>query len=327
VGPPRILGGRTVRQRIRDTVEALAGACPTIMALPARWYVRHTPWDQGTRGLSIFLDIQQRLRPHRFRTDTRFGFEISGTTEDLVQRYVYLFGVWEPDLTYWIQSRLEPGDVFVDVGANIGYFTLLAATCVGQHGRCVAIEASPSILELLNENLEINHIGSRVRAVNVAASDRDGTLTVYAGPRVNLGLTTMVPNEDLEIETTIGAKALKDILTEEEIARARLIKIDVEGFEGPVVRGLLPFLGSCRSDLEIVMEVNGMDTPDGEETSDIVRQFGALGFHAYEIANGEKDNPYLKAVRSPQRPRRVHTDTGHDHEAELIFSRVDAPSL
>jgi FkbM family methyltransferase len=297
------------------------------MTLPARWYVRHTPWHQGTRGLSIALDIHQRLRPHRFRTQTRFGFDIAGTTEDLVQRYIYLFGVWEPDLTYWVQSRLRPGDTFVDVGANIGYFTLLAARSVGQEGRSIAIEASPSILELLKENLEINHVGSRVRAVNLAAADREGTLTVYAGPSVNLGLTTMVPNHDLRIETTIGAKRLRDILTEEEIAGARLIKIDVEGFEGPVVRGLLPILGSCRDDLEIVLEVNGMATPDGEETSEIVRQFSVHGFHAYEIANGAKHDPYLKAVRSPQRPRRIHGDTRYDHEAELIFSKIDAPSL
>jgi len=297
------------------------------MASPARWYVRNTPWHHGTRGLSIVLDIHQRLRPHRFRTQTRFGFEISGTTEDLVQRHIYMFGVWEPHLTYWIQDRLKPGDTFVDVGANIGYFTLLAARCVGHHGWCVAIEASPSILELLNENLEINHIGSRVRTVNLAASDRDGTLTVYGGPRANLGLTTMVPNQDLQIETTISAKTLKDILTEEEIAGARLIKIDVEGFEGPVVRGLLPVLGSCRKDLEIVLEVNGQATPEGEETSDIVRQFAVHGFHAYEIVNDEKEDPYLKAVRSPQRPRRIHKDTELDHEAELIFSRIDAALL
>ena len=221
------------------------------------------PWHRGTRGLSIVVDINQRLRPHRFRTETRFGFEISGSTEDLIQRHIYVFGVWEPNLTYWIQDRLEPGDTFVDVGANIGYFTMLAASCIGQNGWSVAIEASPSIFELLNENLEINNIGSRVRTVNLAASDQDGILTVYGGPSGNLGLTTMVPNHDLQIETTIGAKPLNEILTEEEIAGARLIKIDVEGLEGPVVRGLLPILGSCRKDLEIVLEVNGQASSRG----------------------------------------------------------------
>jgi FkbM family methyltransferase len=316
-----------LRQRLKNAVETVAAACPTVVAMPARWYVRNTLWHQGTRRLSIALDVNQRLRPHRFKTETRFGFEISGSTEDLVQRYIYVFGVWEPHLTYWIQDRLKPGDTFVDVGANIGYFTLLAASCVGQNGWCVAIEASPSIFDLLNENLELNNIGSRVRTVNLAASDQDGTLTVYGGPSGNLGLTTMVPNHDLPIETTINAKPLKDILTEQEIGGARLIKIDVEGLEGPVVRGFLPILGSCRKDLEIVLEVNGQATPEGEKAADIVRRLGDQGFHTYEIVNDDQEDPYLKAIKAPQRPRRIHEDAGFDHEADLIFSRVDASCL
>lgn len=316
-----------MRQRLKNAAETIAAACPTVIAMPARWYVRNTPWHRGTRRLVTALDVNQRLRPHRFRTETRFGFEISGSTEDLIQRYIYVFGVWEPNLTYWIQDRLKPGDTFVDVGANIGYFTLLAASCVGQNGWGVAIEASPSIFDLLNENLELNNIGSRVRTVNLAASDQDGTLTVYGGPSDNLGLTTMVPNHDLQIETTISAKPLKDILTEGEIADARLIKIDVEGLEGPVVRGLLPILGSCRKDLEIVLEVNGQATPKGEKTADIVRQFADQGFHTYEVVNDDQEDPYLKAIKAPQRPRRIHEGAEFDHEADLIFSRVNAPGL
>ena len=56
-------------------------------------------------------------------------------------------------------------------------------------------------------------------------------------------------------------------------------------------------------------------------------QFAVHGFHAYEIVNDEKEDPYLKAVRSPQRPRRIYEDTDLDHEAELIFSRIDAALL
>ena len=316
-----------MKQSIKRAVETVAAACPTTMAMPARWYLRNTPWHQGTRRLSVALDFNQRLRPHRFRTETRFGFEISGTTEDFVQRYIYVFGVWEPHLTYWIQDRLQPGDTFVDVGANIGYFTLLAAGCIRKQGWCVAIEASPSIFELLKENLELNHVGSRVRTVNLAASDRDGTLTVYGGPSGNLGLTTTVPNHDLRIETTIRAMPLKDILTEGEIAAARLIKIDVEGLEGPVVRGLLPILGACREDLEIVLEVNGQATPEGERTSDIVRELADLGFHTYEFVNNDEKDAYLKAIKAPQRPRRIDEDAEFDHETNLIFSRVDAPTI
>lgn len=72
-------------------------------------------------------------------------------------------------------ERLKPGDVFVDVGANIGYFSLLASKLVGPGGRVVAIEASPEVFDLLRRNLELNK-AHNVRAVNVAISDREGSL-------------------------------------------------------------------------------------------------------------------------------------------------------
>ena len=86
---------------------------------------------------------------------TRFGGVMQGNTQDLIQRYLYWFGVWEPQLTCWIKSRLPPRRVFVDVGANIGYYSLLAASLVGDDGQVVAIEASPSIYRLLCNNLEL----------------------------------------------------------------------------------------------------------------------------------------------------------------------------
>jgi FkbM family methyltransferase len=316
-----------LKQGLRNAAEAVAAACPTAVTLPARWYVRNTPWPQGTRRLVKAVDINQRVRPHRFRTKTRFGFEMSGSTEDMIQRYIYVFGVWEPHLTSWVQSRLKPGDTFIDVGANIGYFTLLAASCVGQDGWTVGIEASPSIFGLLKENLGRNKFDDRVRAVNMAASDRDGTLTVYSGHFGNVGTTTMVPSDELQIETTISAKPLSEILTEREIAGARLIKIDVEGLEGPVVRGFLPVLEQCRQDVEIILEVNGQPTPEGETTADTVGQLTERGFHTYEILNDYHENSYLRAIGAPQLPRRIHQAAALERPADLIFSRVDAATL
>ena len=62
---------------------------------------------------------------------------------DLIQRMILHFGVWEPDVSRVIEQSLAPGDVFVDIGANIGYDTLLASSRVGPTGRVVSIEASP----------------------------------------------------------------------------------------------------------------------------------------------------------------------------------------
>src|ERR1019366_3290126 len=86
------------------------------------------------------------LSPHlwwleRFvQAETVFGCTLYVDTRETGGRYIYYFGIWEPNLTRWIQERLSPDDTFIDVGANIGYYSLLAAKLGSQ---VVAIEAAP----------------------------------------------------------------------------------------------------------------------------------------------------------------------------------------
>jgi hypothetical protein len=161
----------------------------------------------------------------------------------------------------------------------------------------------------------------------VAASDEAGTLSVYHGPEDNIGMTTTVPREDFKIEATIRAMPLREILTDDEMRSARLIKIDVEGLEGPVVRGLLPGLSSCRDDLELILEVNGQPTPEGEMASDILVQLRGYGFNVYKITNSYSARSYFKAMDQPQRPQRIDGDIDPNESADLVFCRIDASHL
>ena len=134
-----------------------------------RAYIRYCPVKRGkvfvwTRIVEPYIAWQ----PHAFRARTVFGAHLEGDSQDLIQQWVYYFGVWEPVLTRWIRRTLRRGDTFVDVGANIGYFALLASKSVGPAGRVVAIEASPTICASLQRNVASN--GARnVRVVNAAA--------------------------------------------------------------------------------------------------------------------------------------------------------------
>ncbi len=317
-----------VERKIVASAQAISSACPNMIIQSSIWYVRHAPWPYGKRYLASGASMNLHAKPQSFVATTQFGCEMSGSTEDLIQRFIYVFGVWEPQLTGWIEQRLEPGDTFVDVGANIGYYSLLAAQCVGPSGHVVAIEASPSIFGMLNDNIRRNGFAIRVRSINIAASDRSGTVSVFSGPKSNIGRTTTVPREDLEVEGTISAEPLRSILAEGEITSARLIKIDVEGLEGPVVRGLLPILPQCRKDLEVIVEVGGQPAPEGELSSDILGEMRAQGFYAYEISNSYRAKSYVDATHTPQeRPRRIVGEIDVRSEVDLIFSHIDAPTL
>ncbi|MFI0940938.1 FkbM family methyltransferase [Streptomyces sp. NPDC021020] len=303
---------------------------PTSEALVTlgRWYVRSAPGTVG-KGLLAGRYLNPRLKdePRRRITATAVGASFAVDTQDLIQRYLYLFGVWEPRMTQWLRNRLGPGDTFVDVGANIGYFSVLASQLVGPQGRVVAIEASRDFTDQLELNARINSCGN-IRVVQTAVSDKRQTLTFILASSANMGANSIVPwDGPVESRFDIEAYPLPDVLNADEIAKARVIKVDVEGAEGSVVRGMAPLLERLRPDAEITVEV----TPDrmaqlGDSVEELLATMREHGFHVYRLANEYAAASYPTALHGPAavpvRWRRPVTD-----ESDLIFSRVDAETL
>ncbi|WP_399088163.1 FkbM family methyltransferase [Streptomyces sp. BBFR2] len=306
----------------------MTAARPRIKRALARWYVRHAPGTLGkTAILDGFLNAELRDHPVRRRARTRFGATIAVDTQDLIQRYLYLFGTWEPNLTGWLASRLKPGDTFVDVGANIGYYSLLASHLVGESGNVVAIEASPTFHKVLAANAAANRCGN-LRAVNAAISDREETLTFTLASSHNMGANSIVPYAG-EAESTFEARAwlLTDVLTSDEVARARVIKIDVEGAEGAVVRSLEPILDRLRPDVELAVEVTPQRMAGlGFSVEELLETFTSRGFHVYRMANDYAVESYPAALRrGAQAPVRWRGPVVE--ESEFVFSRVDSGEL
>ncbi len=300
------------------------------LLIPAlRACVRYFPLAPGKRLVwTRLVEPFFAWHPHEFVASTVFGARLSGNTRELLQQYVYYFGLWEPQLTCWIPDRLRPGDTFVDVGANIGYFTLLASKLVGNSGKVVAIEASPGTFEALQANLERNHAGN-VRAVNRAASESAGVVKVYRGPESHIGLSTIFPEEaskrEAKFEGEVEAGPLPVILHEEEMRNARLIKIDVEGAEWSVVSGMRRLLESGRRDLEVMIEIDPEClAQQGRKPEDILGLFSEAGFHAYQLENDYAAVSYLPPFEK-RAPKRLQGAI--DSVVDLVFSRQDAGRL
>ncbi|MFD8332048.1 FkbM family methyltransferase [Streptomyces solisilvae] len=293
-----------------------------------REYVRHAPWSAGKRALvENHLNAALRDRPLHRLARTRFGATFAVDTQDLIQRYLYLFGVWEPHMTRWLQRRLKPGDVFVDVGANIGYYSVLASRLVGGSGKVVAVEASPTFLRLLQRHARRNGCAN-IRTVNAAVSDREELLTFILASSRNMGANSVVPYDGpAESTFEIAARPLPDLLTEDEIARARVIKVDVEGAEGGVVHGLVPLLDSLRPDAELTVEVTPQRMAElGDSVEELLAALTGHGFHVYRLTNDYAAGSYPDALRrAPEVPVRWRGPVAE--ESDLVFSRVDAESL
>lgn len=292
-----------------------------------RWYVRYAPGLWGKASLAESVNPQLREHPRTRVVRTKFGARFEINTQDLIQRYIYLFGMWEPHLTHWLQRRLRPGDTFIDVGANIGYDSILASRLVGGAGQVVAIEASPEFHRRVIRQSELNGMGN-VRAVNAAVADKEKRLTFVLASSHNMGANSIVPYDGpAESTFDIDAHPLPALLSAAELASARVIKIDVEGAEGAVIRGLAPALDLLRPDAEIVVEV----TPErmakiGDSIGELLETMEKQGFCAYRIANDYAPASYPKAaggaVSHPVRWREPITG-----ETNLIFSRADAEVL
>ena len=167
-------------------------------------------------------------------------------------------GIWEPYETSLVLSVLKPGDVFVDVGANIGYFTVVAASVVGGQGQVFSFEPDPANFDLLVKNCEHNSLQSRVNAVQAGLSVDNRAGQLYLSED-NLGDHQIYPGEEarehLDISLLNGGDYLSAQLCRTGRKGIDLIKVDTQGSEFEVMAGLIPLLQELPSVPSILIEL------------------------------------------------------------------------
>jgi|AntRauTorcE11897_2_1112592.scaffolds.fasta_scaffold17901_2 FkbM family methyltransferase len=137
---------------------------------------------------------------------------------------------------HYMQTHLKKGDVFFDVGANIGIYALTAAQCVSETGRVIAVEPNPVVLDRLMFNVVQNGFENRVTALQQGVSDTSGVFTLTLDP-TNLGGSSLILDRSGQgIE--IPCQPLLDIARDQGIEKISGMKIDIEGAEDKV---LIPF--------------------------------------------------------------------------------------
>lgn len=149
---------------------------------------------------------------------------------------LYRYGLWDQDL-HLVHSALRPGDVAVDIGANVGLYTIVAADAVGVEGVVYAIEPSPYARERLEQNLALNGIDWVIVLPFAAGRVRGrGEFRAFAG--VDHGLSSFAPADAGGSEAiAVDIDRVDALVRMEHRARVRLVKIDAEGSECAVVAG------------------------------------------------------------------------------------------
>jgi FkbM family methyltransferase len=171
---------------------ALTGTHPA--AAPARPTVMERQVDQVLAVVSAPPRSATYLGNGLLFLPTNLGFPMIGFADDLQLTPSFLMHrAWDEPTTHLIERLLDPGDRFLDIGANIGYFTVFGALLVGGTGRVYAFEANPRTANVLRRNVRMNTIGHVCTVRDVALGDRIGTATLhtFVGSQASSTLSTL----------------------------------------------------------------------------------------------------------------------------------------
>jgi FkbM family methyltransferase len=220
------------------------------------------------------------MRPYYYLGNCRALTELStgqmfivNTEARDIGTWIIRWGLWETFVDDVLCALAEPGGVFVDVGANMGYYTIKIGGLVGPEGKTFSFEPNPDLFEVLTDNVHINGFVPRARLFNAAAGDAAGASTLLfqrrypGGGAVGLG-----PEREGAEHTRVDIQVLRiDDVVPVDIA-AGLIKIDVEGFEPLVFSGMRDLLARSPG-AAVVTEVSFAEWERFGDPATLLREF------------------------------------------------------
>lgn len=269
--------------RLRQCMQLLAFEAASLAA-------RRTPTERGRWRLAQFAAkaARQLTSPRgERRLRTRHGFRMAVNLSDWLGRHLYAVGEYEAATTHVIAALAEPGATVIDVGANAGYFTMLASQRVGSTGQVYAFEPVQINRLRVQENMLLNRT-QNVILRSEAASSRKGVTTFFTGPVDHRGLSSLRPLSDASESFDVQTVRLDEVMPTDR--RVSLVKIDVEGAEQHVLAGML---GIIRRDApDVVLEVtNDFLQVMGHSAASLVGMMLAQGYVAYAIEH-ERLTPF-----------------------------------
>jgi FkbM family methyltransferase len=196
-------------------------------------------------------------------------------------------GNYEVQETEFFRSIIEPGMTVADVGANIGYYTLLAANRVGPSGAVVAFEPLEHNASLLVRMVEENELGDRVRVQRQAVSDRAGTaeLTIAAGAR-NSGGAYLAPTTDVRPGFVTQQAETVTLDSFEELQNVDVLKIDVEGAEPFAFLGAQTMFEKARPIVICELHERQLQLVAGISARDLIARLDVFDYECRSIEDG-----------------------------------------
>ena len=223
------------------------------------------------------------LRPPTGIVTSSIGpYEIDLDMRDEIQRQVF-FGLYDSALTRLLPSILRSGSVFYDLGANIGYFTLIASGIVGPNGHVYAFEPIPENALRVKQSLERNGI-SNVTVIEAAVLNSTGSTTMFVSDMSsNSGWGSIVSSPTRQRKITVATTSLDSLVYDHGAKNPDVVKIDIEGAEPFALEGMSRLL-SQDSGPDVIIELNSyLLTRSGFSPSDLVQLLRNKDYFLFEL--------------------------------------------
>lgn len=189
-------------------------------------------------------------------------------------------GVWEPWVSAVVLSLLRPGARVIEVGANVGYYTMIMAARVGTTGNVTALEANPRLADLIGRSIRVNGFSDQVRLLNRAAMDAPGSVDFVSFRRNSGGghVPTVVNGHYDPVLGQPEAYRVEAVrLDDLDCGPVDMIRMDAEGAEPFILRGAAELL-NANPDVVICMEWSAIQMESRTSVPDLVDWLEGMGF-------------------------------------------------
>lgn len=243
-------------------------------------------------------------------------------TEDRnITPWIIMGGHWETNVDNVLCEYAKPGMHVVDIGANMGYYTVKLATKVSSSGRLIAFEPNPEVYAMCLENLKINGLTGHARVERLALGDKPGTARLTRS-HSNMASANLLGDQDADAAFEVEVATLDAILPEDE--KIDLIKLDAEGYEPFILKGAARTLErspSCAIMIELGME----RWERFARLDDLVSLCGGQGreiFAVHDDGTIEKFNGDLRAFLSTRPFNENYFLVGQDNDVRTHAGRL-----
>jgi len=308
---------------IASSVAKTADTCPLWLRIAAA-LVRQLP--VGRYRATAFL-ARRVAKPFLARLPAAGGLWFQCDARDASAAQAYFAGAYEPQETALIKAVLVPDSTFVDVGANWGYYTLLAAQHVGARGSVIAIEPDPRMCAALRANLALNGF-SKVAVLEIAAAEHRGTLPLLAFDPAggNYGVSRLAdPGSEPISSMAVAARPLDDVLVDLGLTRVSLLKMDIEGGEAAALAGLRKSLEAGIVE-RILLEVHPRELEKlGTSADEVFELLRGAGYQGWAIDHSPRANrraAYARRLVAQEYLRPFHPGQPLDAWPHLLWTRT-----